>query len=111
MIYNIITRYKLGKFAIYFASINTVMWFPFVIGSIYESGLLGFIGFIYFPVLIIILPFFLIFSLSDEIRFLVKDLKLYKKRDFFYHFFTLHIFSHALFLSLLIFLAGLKGVL
>lgn len=110
MIYNIITRYKLGKFAIYFASINTVMWLPFVIWSIYESGLLGFIGFIYFPVLIIILPFFLIFSLSDEIRFLVKDLKLYKK-GFFYHFFTLHIFSHALFLSLLIFLAGLKEVL
>lgn len=116
MFFNTISRYKLSTFIIYFVSINTVIYFPFVIGFVLDfievdtSGLGGFIGFVFFPILIAMSPFLFMFSLFAEIRFLIKDLKLHKN-SFFYHFFTLHISSHSLFLSLLFFFAIIKWLL
>lgn len=73
MIYNIITRYKISKFAIYFASINTVIYFPFVIGLMLDfiesdiSGLGGFIGFAFFSNFNSYIPFsFHVFIIREK---------------------------------------------
>ena len=117
MMFYIIKRYKLIKFFIYFITINTVIYFPFGLGTVLDflgedtSGLGGFAGFIYYPILFIVLSMLFLHSFFEEIGFLIKDIKLYKNKNFFYHFFTSHIFYHAFLLSMFIIIAILNKIL
>ena len=102
-----IEYYNIDVFIRHLIVINSIVFFPWCLGfflmSIMTSGLGELLLLIGCIILIILFIPLFSFTLAKEIYLFIKVTKNYKKDNWFYHFFSLHVFTHALFIGLLIF--------
>ena len=102
-----IEYYNIDVFIRHLIAINSIVFSPWCLGfflmSIRTSGLGELLLLIGCIILIILFIPLFPFTLAKEIYLFIKVTKNYKKDNWFYHFFSLHVFTHALFIGLLIF--------
>ena len=108
----IINKYQLKSFAFYLITINVILLFPIVLCALYEfmewdtSGLGGFMGFMFVPLLaLIVFPIFILSFLVEILYFIEWIINRKRDNDYFHDYFVSNKFFHAYFISFILFVA------